>query len=605
MISSAPEDQKKAAFTLFERGEYEQSYALCRELRQLDNDPSISVLCAANLFHMGRLEEAEAFFRDLSHSLPGTSHVHSYLGRILELKGDDGALAEYARAVALDPGNLEALRSFASFVLKSGDPKKAVPVFSHLYSHSRRADDARLLARALLLSGRPSEALEVWEHVPGGRLDADEDYIAILSACGRFGQVAESAMQLFGKTKNPLFARRYLEALSRVDRQRAREEYPRLMELTGDREIRYGYVLFQKEEGNFSQALAGLSPLLSGERTEGKYFLLECELLSLLQRKEDAAERYRDLLDRELDSMADPAFIQELLSRFRTFLQTHYPFREAESILLASLSARTDPFSLLAVARFYEDAGDRGEARSWYYRAYRSDSMQGGPPYAWFCYRNGDMRECEKVMIYVVGSARKVQDLLRVADSFLQDKEALFRMPRLLERLKARLEEVSEILPSRGMEILAAVYLLWGAVSLEKGDSLSCKRSCLAGLDVIPQDAGSIRAGDFLALLEKCKKMSLSEIPVLFRPERGGPGLPEPHDTSLLDLDLDENERKVLELLRTRHQATEMELRTLLGSRRVAGIINRIMQKASSKGLVVIEKKGVGKDGEIYAYRNT
>jgi len=554
---------------------------------------------------MGRLEEAEAFFRDLSHSLPGTSHVHSYLGRILEMKGDDGALAEYARAVALDPGNLEALRSFASFVLKSGDPKKAVPVFSRLYSHSRRADDARLLARALLMSGRPSKALGVWENVPGGRLAADEEYLAILFACGRFSQVAESALQLFEKTKDPQFARRYLEALSVTDRQRAREEYPRLVEITGDREIRYDYVLFQKEEGNFGQALAGLGPLLLGERTEGKYLLLECELLALLQRKEEAVRHYRDLLDRELDSMADPAFIQDILSSFRTFLQTHYPFREAESLLLASLSARTDPFSLLTVARFYEEAGDRGEARSWYYRAYRSDSIRGGPLYAWFCYRNGDNRECEKVMIYVVGTARKVRDLLRVAEVFLQDKDALFRMPRLLERLKARLEEVTEILPSRGMEILATIYLLWGSVSLEKGDCMSCKRSCLAGLDVIPQDAESIRPGDFLALLEECKKRSLSEIPVLLHPERGETGLPEPHDTSLLELDLDENERKILEFLRTRHQATEMELRTLLGSRRVAGIINRIMQKASSKGLVLIEKKGVGKDGEIYAYRNT
>jgi len=48
-----------------------------------------------------------------------------------------------------------------------------------------------------------------------------------------------------------------------------------------------------------------------------------------------------------------------------------------------------------------------------------------------------------------------------------------------------------------------------------------------------------------------------------------------------------------------------MELRVLLGSRRVSGMVNRILQKASSKGLVLIEKRGVGKDGEIYAYRNT
>jgi len=61
---TAAENRKKDAFTLFESGEYERSYALCRELQQIEDDPSISVLCAANLFHMGKLEEAEAFFRD-------------------------------------------------------------------------------------------------------------------------------------------------------------------------------------------------------------------------------------------------------------------------------------------------------------------------------------------------------------------------------------------------------------------------------------------------------------------------------------------------------------------------------------------------------------
>lgn len=554
---------------------------------------------------MGRLEEAEAFFRDLSHSLPDASHVHSYLGRILELKGDDGALAEYARAVALDPGNLEALRCFASFVLRSGDPGRAVPVFSHLYSSSRRADDGRLLARALFLSGRPSDALDVWEHVPGGKLPIDEDYISILLACGRFGQAAESSRELFERSGKPLFARKYLEALVRTDRQRARAEYPRFVEMTGDRDVRYDYAGFLKDEGDFEKALSALGPLLLDENAEGKHLLMECELLALLQEREAAVGHYRKLLERELDSMADPGFIQDILASFRVFLQTHHPFREAEAILLASLSARTDPFSLLSVARFYEDAGDLREARSWYYRAYRSDSVQGGPPYAWFCYRTGDTRECEKVMIYVAGTARKIPDLLQIVESSLRESGALLRMPRLLERLKARMEGFSDLLPSRGRELLAIICLLHGSVSLEKGDCMSCKRSCLEGLDVIPRGAKDIRPADFLSVIEECKNRSLSEIPVLPHPEGREAGVPEPPDISLLELDLDENERKILEFMRDRHQASERELRVLLGTRRVAGMVNRIMQKASSKGLVLIEKRGVGKDGEIYAYRNT
>lgn len=605
LAAAAPEDRKKDAFALFERGDYEGSYALCRELQDLADDPSISVLCAANLFHLGRLDEAEAYFRDLSHALPGASHVHSYLGRILELKGDPGALPEYARAVALDPGNLEALRSFASFVLKEGDPRKAIPVLSHLSSLSRRADDARLLARALLLAGRPSEALSVRENAPGGRLPADGDCISILSACGRFPEAAALARELFAQSGDPLHARMFLDALSRTDRARAGIEYPHLVGATKDPEIRYDYVLFLKEEGNVGKALSELGPLLLSPQAKGKYLLLECELLGLLQKREEALGRYRRLLERELDSMTDPQFAGEVLSAFRVFLQTRYPLRDAEALLLGTLSRRTDPFSLSTVARFYEEAGDFSEARSWYYRAYRSDPQEGGPLYAWFSLRNGDARECEKVMIYVVGSARRVPDLVRLAGISLQERDALLRMPRLLERLKTRLEEVAELLPSEGRELLAAVLHLWGLHSLERGDVISCKRACLAGLDIIPPDAGKVLPENLLSLLVECKERSLSEIPVLgYRetPEAGTVATPE---IPLPDLDLEEKERKILEYLRTRHQATERELREMIGSRRVAGMVNRIMQKASAKGLLLIEKRGIGKDGEIYAYRNT
>jgi len=146
---------------------------------------------------------------------------------------------------------------------------------------------------------------------------------------------------------------------------------------------------------------------------------------------------------------------------------------------------------------------------------------------------------------------------------------------------------------------------LHGSITLERGDCISCKRSCLEGLDIVPQNAKDIRPADFLSLIEECKKRSLSEIPVLMHLDSGSVEVSEPSDVSQIDLDLDETERKILEYLKEQRQASERELRVLLGSRRVAGMVNRIMQKASSKGLVLIEKRGMGKDGEIYAYRYT
>jgi hypothetical protein len=45
-----------------------------------------------------------------------------------------------------------------------------------------------------------------------------------------------------------------------------------------------------------------------------------------------------------------------------------------------------------------------------------------------------------------------------------------------------------------------------------------------------------------------------------------------------------------------------MELRSLLGTRRVAGIINEIIRKAGEEGISIIEKRGISENGEIYAW---
>jgi hypothetical protein len=68
------------------------------------------------------------------------------------------------------------------------------------------------------------------------------------------------------------------------------------------------------------------------------------------------------------------------------------------------------------------------------------------------------------------------------------------------------------------------------------------------------------------------------------------------------ELNLDEQEQKIVEFLRSHKRATETELRKTLATRRVAGIVNRLIQKATAKNMVIIEKKGVGEEGEVYEY---
>ena len=67
-------------------------------------------------------------------------------------------------------------------------------------------------------------------------------------------------------------------------------------------------------------------------------------------------------------------------------------------------------------------------------------------------------------------------------------------------------------------------------------------------------------------------------------------------------LDLDEREQQVIAFLKEHREATEMDLRSVLNTRRVTGIVNGILTKAAEKGVKIIEKRGVGDRGEIYGY---
>lgn len=191
MIPASREDRKKEAFRLYEDGRYPESLQLCSRLLTEEKDPAVEVLLATNLYATGRLEDAEASFRDLQGKMPDSSYVHSYLAKVLEARGDDGAIAEYALAVHLDPTNQEALRSYARYLLSHDDHRGALPVLRRLVSLGKKEEDAQNLIRVLVSVGQPKEALAAHRDLIGetgsghGYLDAllqTEDYRAAAAA---------------------------------------------------------------------------------------------------------------------------------------------------------------------------------------------------------------------------------------------------------------------------------------------------------------------------------------------------------------------------------------------------------------------------------------
>ena len=607
MIPLSREERKREAFRLFEDGRYQESLRQCELLLEEGRDPETDILAATSLFNTGRLEEAELFFRDLAQRMPGSSHVHSYLAKVLAARGDETAIGEYATAVHLDPDNQDALRSYAEYLTGRRDFPGALPVLKRLVGISRRAADVKHLMHVFNALGRPEDAFSVCA-ASGSECQHGEEYVSALLLAGRYPEAARAARSDYQKTHDPAALRCYLGALSRYDAAGAREAYPSAIRDTPDCALLFDYVGFLRDQGDSAGALAGIRQLLALSRKPA-YRLAECDLLAASGETKKALTLYEQLIRDEIASKEDMELLATVIDRYRSVLVSGVPADEALRRFLTIVSSDLNVVSLTGTARLYEDRGEVQEARAWYYRAYRADFLAGGLAYAGFLANHGEERECEKVMLYILANVKKSSDLSRVAAAAAGGDGRMGRLHRLNDRLIQRLGERMAMLDSEGLDLLARAYLTGATRALEQGDYTGCKYLCLSGIDVLPGLPQGIGLEDFLGLIRACKERAVADRPVM----GGVPGRtraaarpsPSPGEAVPDQLDLSDQERKVVEFLRAHRKATEMELRKLLGTRRVVGIVNRIMQKASAGGISLVGKKGVGEDGEVYEYTGT
>ena len=156
------------------------------------------------------------------------------------------------------------------------------------------------------------------------------------------------------------------------------------------------------------------------------------------------------------------------------------------------------------------------------------------------------------------------------------------------------------------MELLAVSFFVAAENALEESDYSGCKYYCLSGIDVIPAHARTIRLEDYLQLVRACKDRSIADRLVMHTRAIKKPASRVQQVQQITDqLALTEQEQKIVEFLRSHRKASEMDLRKVLGTRRVVGIVNRLISKATAQGIMLIEKKGVSEDGEVYEYSGT
>jgi Flp pilus assembly protein TadD/ribosomal 50S subunit-recycling heat shock protein len=604
MIPASREEQKKEAFRLFEDGRHQESLQLCTILLESGRDSAVEVLAATNLYYTGKLEDAEVFFRDLAQKMPDSSYVHSYLAKVLEARKDEGAIAEFATAVHLDPTNQDALRSYAGYLISHRDYRGALPVLRRLVQLGKKPGDVQNLMRVLIEIGEPEEALTT-HSVLGEDAAKTHEYVDALIKTGNFHAAAQSAYRMYRDTKDPALLRKYLDTLSRYDVPASLDAYSSYIQEDPDAEILFDYILLLKSKGDYGTALAVIATLLEHAR-DPVYRLLECDLLAALGQEEKALTAYETLIRDELVSKNDLDTLVLIISKYRQYLKAHVPEDNATRRFLDIVSKDVNVASLLETARFYEDRGNVIDARSWYYRAYRADFLAGGLDYAKFLSAHGEERECEKVMLYILSNVKKGADVGRVATVILDKQGKMYQLKRLMEQLIKKLEERRATLNSEGLELLAIAFFIAATNAQEEMDYAGCKYYCLCGIDVMPAHTRAIRLEDYLQLIRVCKERSIADRPIMNAPQTKKRSVAVPKSQVITDqLGLSEQEQKIVEFLRSHRKASEMDLRKLLGTRRVAGIVNQIIQKAASQGLSLISKKGVGEDGEVYEYTGT
>ena len=595
-----------AALELFNAGKYDEVISFSSGT----TDPALMLLSARSYAAVSKYDIAESLLRSLIRIMPGSSYVHSYLGDVLLAVGNDGAEAEFAKAITLDPENLPAVRQYAELVIARGDLRGAIPALRTLVRNSGSDEDVKTLIKTLTAVGEADEAVSLHRRTFGEDVFSVE-YIEALLASGEFQKALNLSLRGWTETKDTAYLRLDLEALAEIDKEAAEKAYRSALDSFEEADIsdenvsaiRFSFVLLEKYLENYDSAEFELSHLLT-EEADAVYHLLSAELASKKDEGERATSIYRGLIDSLMKRDADWETAELVIDRYVSFLSAVRSKEEVAGVISVALSAYPHAVCLAKIGEAYENAGADSQAKDWFYRSYRADYLNGGLAYAGYLKRAGAFREADTVIRYILTNAETVSDLEHASNIILNGESALYQLEKSRGLVQKSLASVSERLTSKGREMLSAVYLYAAVDALECGSYEDCKWFCLAGIDVLPCYPATISIQDFTDILSRTKGRAIAERPILL--EKAAEAAEEVVEEVSAEEDilpnLDEREKKLLSFLREHREATEMDLRSVLDTRRVAGIVNSLLAKTADFGVTLIEKRGVGERGEVYGY---
>lgn len=574
------------------------------------SDPALLLLAARSYIETKRYDTAEYLLTDLLKQMPNSSYLHGYLAKVYEESDIDKAASEYASALILDPENKTALEGYVDVLIRKNDLRGAIPSLRSLVRLENREKDIKKLMNVLTSVGEPQEAVSLHVQNFGGE-SFSQEYIEALIASGDYQKALNAALAGWNAVSDTVYLKLDLEALALLDPNAAQSAYRSAIDSFEEENIedenvlsiRFSSVLLEKLLGNYSSAKYELDILLK-LNSDPVYKLLQAELEAKDGSTDKANKIYRDLIT-EICSCdeCDYEMAEIVIDRFSAFLSSVKTKEEAAGIISVVLSPYPYAVCLIKIAHAYEEANSAAQAKDWYYRAYRADFLKGGIAYAGYLKRSGLDRECETVVRYILSNASKISDIEYAADEIFNGSDCIYKLHKAGELALKKLASVTDKLSSSGREMLSAGYLYSALDALEAQNYESCKWYSLAGIDVLPCYPKKIKVEDFVEVLSRAKGRAIVERPILMDRQASELSKDEEDESEeIISAEFDERETKVIEFLKEHREATEMDLRAVLETRRAAGIVNGIIDKCAEKGIALIEKRGFGDRGEIYGY---
>ncbi|PWR75160.1 tetratricopeptide repeat protein [Methanospirillum stamsii] len=581
-----PEQIHKKALGLFEKGHYTECLGFIHGLSPGERDVPIRILEAVSLIETGSIDDAEVCLRDLRVTVPDSAEVCIYLGRILKERGDDEARAVFSDAVCLDPDNRDGLLWYAEYVMSQEDYSAAIPVLNRLYTLSENSRDLCRLMDAHLRNENPEEAIQLYLHNNRPSCCRPE-YLRALSEAGR----VEEIFSEINPEKNPSDDEFVLlvRAITGLSPEKADSVILPRIARTGTIPVIVEYVRLLQVQKRDREAAGVCSTYLSGITDPGVRTLI-CSSLLRLGELPRAEEIYKSVL------FPDPpvASADDIMRWLNEYLEIVRLNHQSEEDLMEKAGQVLHPSYAAFAGLCAERTGRHDLAHQYFQKAFRSDIVKGGLLYAAYLERTGNMREWEKIITYILKNTGKVRDLEFVAASALEN---ISENVNLLHFLHDKFQKCLPVSSTRGKRIFCQVAGLLASEELKNGRYGEGMILCLKALAHVPAQEKKM-ADHLFSLLMSCKTPGLPVRYTFDNPEQEKSNF----SRSLTIPGLTSAEEAVLQYMRRHLVCSELELRTVCGTKRIAGLMNRLMRKTSAGGWQILMKEGITESGEVYRY---